>query len=533
MLSSAASRPAREPASGWLLEGPALALTIALYPILWAAGAHISNDYWFLPVGVRVAALLRVPVRWWWALLVGEYVAASAMILYWGGNFTLAGSVMANGVPFGLYALAVYGWRRQTGDFLPRTPQSFAQLLLVGFAASALSAVNLVALRWIDGRLAGDALVEHLFAMLVGDFVGLLMLAPLLVQAGDPRAAWRQAKVWREIAYSVIPMAAILAVVAHNQSAALPYVALFALAPPLWLARRAGWRGASLAFALVSAAVYFSSRSALSAQIASLLQFYLALVGSAGLVLGAWINFERRLRERLQRGVSELAEANERLEAQALEMRELGRRLVRAQEDERQRIRADLRGELSQQISVLATQLSLLVRRVDRPELMAMLDGLRAHVQALRDAADDCLENLQPRALVGARLGDALRQSPPGRALLAAGVDLRVDAGSADERLAVADRVQVYRVAQHLMALALRYPDSLLLELQVQAADAPVHEVRIEATLSCRSPLILDAVRNEPDLQAIRDRMFACGGDALFDIDPSGRLVLSCRFESA
>jgi glucose-6-phosphate-specific signal transduction histidine kinase len=517
----------------WLLSGSGLLVAIVLYPVLWGAGLLVSNDYWFLPVGVRVAALLRVPARYWWTLLVGEYLGASAMILHHGGNFTLAGSLMANGVPWVLYALAVQVWRRHTGELLPRTPQSFAQLLMVGFAAAALTAVNLLALRWIDGRLAADSVAEQLFGLMVGDFVGLVLLAPVLVQLGDPRAAWRRPQLWKELALSVLPLLLVLTLVGRHQPAALPYVALLALAPPLWLARRGGWRGASLAFALCSTALYFSSRDLLSAQIAPLLQFYLALVGGGGLVLGAWVNFERRLRERLQRGVGELAAANARLQAQTAEMRELGRRLVSAQEDERQRIRADLRGEMSQQISVLATQLSLLVRRVERPELMAMLDGLRTHVQALRDAADDCLENLQPRMLAEAGLLDAISTSPSARALEAAGVQRKLEWQGEPRTLGDVDRMQAYRVAQHLMALALRYSDSVCLELRFALPVDPVSELQLRARLLCRSPLVLEAVRGEPDLQAVRDRMFACGGEALIEIDDGGALQVNCRFDIA
>lgn len=514
-----------------MLSGPGLLIAILLYPALWGGGLLVSNDYWFLPVGVRVAALLRVPIRHWWTLLLGEYLAASAMIFYYGGEFTVAGSLMANGVPWAVYALAVHLWRRHTGELLPRTPQSFAQLLMVGFAAAALTALNLVVLRWVDGRLLGESVAEQLFGLMVGDFVGLVMLAPVLVQLGDPQAAWRRARLWRELALSVLPLLLVLMLVARQQPAALPYVALVALAPPLWLARRAGWRGASLAFALVSTAVYFSSRDLLTAQIASLLQFYLALVGAGGLVLGSWVSFERRLRERLQRGVEELAEANARLQAQTAEMRELGRRLVRAQEDERQRIRADLRGELSQQISVLATQLSLLVRRVDRPELMAMLDGLRTHVQALRDAADDCLENLQPRMLAEAGLLDAISASPSARALDAAGVQRKLEWQGELRALGDVDRMQAYRVAQHLMALSLRYSDSVRLELKFDLLTGPINELHLAARLLCRSPLVLEAVRGEPDLQAVRDRMFACGGEAQIEIDDGGALQVNCRFD--
>jgi glucose-6-phosphate-specific signal transduction histidine kinase len=231
--------------------------------------------------------------------------------------------------------------------------------------------------------------------------------------------------------------------------------------------------------------------------------------------------------------MDELAEANERLQSQTGEMRELGRRLVRAQEDERQRIRADLRGELSQQVTILSTQLSLLVRRVDRPELMAMLDGLRTHVHALRDAADDCLENLQPRAMSHGGLVEAIREGPSARALSAAGVDVQVAMAGDEQALNDSDRMHAYRVVQHLMALAMRYSNALRMDIHVAAGASPRTEVVVDTRLLCRSPLNLDAVRGEPDLQAVRDRMFACGGQAAMEIEEDGGLRVICRFDTA
>lgn len=514
------------------LAGGALYAALLLYPLAWSLGLLVSNSYWFLPVGIRVAGLLRVPVRWWWALLLGEYLASSALNLWLGGEFTFAGALMANGVPWAMYAVAILVWRRQTRDVLPRTPQSFAQLLLVGLAAAALTAVNLLVLRLIDERTIADSATDELFRLMVGDFVGIVLLAPVLVQLGDPRAAWRVGRVWRELVYSVLPLAAVLALVSLNQPAALPYLAMFALAPPLWLARRSGWRGAALAFTLTSAAVYWATSSQVSAQIASLLQFYLALVGAAALILGAWVGFERRLRSRLERGLDELADANARLEQQTLEMRQLGRRLVSAQEDERARIRADLRGELGQQISTLATHLSLLVRRVDRPELMAMLDGLRAHVQTLRDAAEDCLENLQPRSMVSGGLLGAVRDGPPARALGSAGVRLEARVGGDEALLSDVDRMQVYRLVQHMVALTLRFSDAVQLQVDVEVAAGDVPRITLSAVLRCRSPMNAQVVAAEPDMQAIRDRMFACSGDVQMRMDGSGSVDLRCTFET-
>lgn len=532
MNAPAASGPPRHGPGRPPLGGVGLAAVLLLYPLLWWLGLEVSNAYWFLPVGLRVAALMRVPARWWWALLLGEYLAGAANTLWHGYPLGVAGALFGSLLPFGLYAGAVAGWRKVTGETWPTHPRSFGQLLLAGASAAALTALDLTLLRWLDGRLGGQSPAEVVFSLLVGDLVGVVMLGPLLLQLGDPRAAWRRLAVWREIAWSVLPLGLVLILIGRSQPEVQPYVALFALAPPLWLGYRAGWRGASLAFALASTAVYASSGEMADPRIESLLQFYLALVGIAGLVLGAVVSFEQRLRERLRRSVGELAAANRRLTEQALEVRELGQRLVAAQENERQRIRSDLRGEFSQQISVLSTELSLLVRQVDRPELMAMLDALRAHVLALRDAAEACLDNLQPRGLAEGRLREAILETPLARSLHAAGVrfelDVREDAFPPDAGC----RIHTFRIAQHLMALALRFSDCTQLRLALEEEQDGEGWIGITARIVCRTPLMAEAVAAEPEWQAVRDRMFAVGGEVGMEPAVDGALQLCCRFPS-
>ena len=72
-------------------------------------------------------------------------------------------------------------------------------------------------------------------------------------------------------------------------------------------------------------------------------------------MLGAAVRALRQARDAL-------AERNAALAAQALEMRALGERLVRAQEDEQRRVALELQGELEQGMTALGTRLGLLAR---------------------------------------------------------------------------------------------------------------------------------------------------------------------------
>lgn len=507
----------------WLLLG---------YGVLWALAFQVSSTYWFLPVGLRVAALLRTAPRHWLWLGVAEWLCVIIMFLIrpHGGAVTVTGFVMGVMAPWLIYAAAIGFWRRRETGILPTTPQSLTRLLMVGLTAAALVSLDLQILRLIEGRVTVDRVTASYFSYLIGDFIGMLIFAPILLQLGDPHAAWRRSQVWRDLARTLLPLALALWAVRLGEPAAVPYVALFAIVPPLWLAQRSGWRGAALAVTGVSVIVYAGTLNLLDEEVRTLIQLFLAIVGAVALVFGGWVGLERRLRAELESGVQELEQANTQLEAQATDMRDLGQRLVNAQEDERRRIRGELRGELSQQITALGTQLALLARRVDRPELMAMVDGLRTHVQAIRDAADECLDNLQPRAMVRSGLRGALVDGPLSGMLSGAGVDYSVQVVGDDRQLDEADQLTVYRVAQHLVATTLRYSDASSLELHVEVAGGPAPLVGIDALLGCRTALSTEVVAVEPDVQAIRDRMFASGGNLEIDAPEDGRVRFRLRF---
>lgn len=507
------------PPAGWIL---------ALYPFAFVAGFLVSNSYWFLPAGLRFACLLLLPRSRWWALGVLE--VGTILWLESGasaGYQTVLGGVLGMIAPWLIYALAVGLWRRRCSTGLPRTPQALALLLSAAMAAAGLVALLLVVMRLVEGSTSASELPSLVFNYMIGDFIGVLCVAPLLLQIGSPQAAWRNRRIVRDCLLTLLPLALVLWAVATWQSEATPFVALFAMIPPVWLAHRAGWRGAALAIAGSSAVVYFTSAGAIPATSSSLLQMFLALVGAVAIMLGGWAALEQRLRDRLELSNAELAEANQALSEQSGELRQLGARLVSAQEDERRRLRADLRGELSQQISALSGQLAMLVRQIDRPEQLAMVDTLRTHVQAIRDAAEECVERLQPQALSRMALQESLGGGALRSCLEAGGIDYAVQVRGLESGLPDDDRVTLYRVVQHLVAATLRCSDAVALTINVVLpAPQDARWAEVSAVLACRAPLVVGALDGEADIRALRDRMLAVGGR--LDITPLSEHSLSC-----
>lgn len=513
------SEESRRAPLGWVL---------ALYPGLWIAGYFLSNVYWFLPTGVRLAGLLVVAPRHWPWLGLVEISAVGALALFQPHGYqTWSGAVLGIVMPWVSYALVMLLWRQHHRELLPQSPQQVLVLLGLGLLCSALVAAQLVGMRVVEGSLDAEALLGEAYSYMVGDFIGILCVAPLLLQIGSARAAWWLPSVWRDLAVTVLPLGALLLVVSHWLPGLTAQAALLVMVPPLWLAHRSGWRGASLALAGSSAVLYVSTAGVVSPEFAPMLQMMLAIVGSTSIVLGAWSGLEQRLRERLEVGNAELADANRVLNQQSEELRSLGARLVRAQEEERARIRADLRGELSQQLSAMSGQLAMLVRQVERPELLALVDTLRTHVQAIRDAADECIERLQPHGLTRMTLTESLNSGSLRTHLDAAGIHYTVRVGGDESRLQTPDRVTLYRVVQHVVAAVQRCADALSLDVAVSLPTGGEEAwAEVACSIACRAPQLEGALAGEADMRALRDRMLACGGRV--DVTPVGRDGLSC-----
>jgi diguanylate cyclase (GGDEF)-like protein/PAS domain S-box-containing protein len=137
------------------------------------AGSNISL-FW-LPAGIAVAVLLR----WGWVYWPGIFLGALSGDL-WAGVPLVVAAGFAMGST--LAPLLVAGALRRAGFHAEFNRQKDIPLFCLAAAAGmSVSALNGATLSWLNGQIVFDAFFNAFLAWWMGDFIGVLLAAPLLL----------------------------------------------------------------------------------------------------------------------------------------------------------------------------------------------------------------------------------------------------------------------------------------------------------------------------------------------------------------
>ena len=426
------------------LQGPLAALA---YLLAWVGLFQVSQRYWYLPAGLRFGALLMAPRRLWPWLIAAEWLAGLALCA--GGLHPVGGAAacLLSVLPQPLLVVLVMTALRLPVDpgELER-PERIVRLLLAALlAALAVSAFNTVVVAG-HGNPAPSHLLRILAGLALGNYVGILLLAPLLVMllyAPIERAP--AARLLRE-----------LLLVADDAPAAR-YARVLTLVPVLYFAFRFGWRGANLSLLAASALLANGTAPGLTAEAPAEAQLFLAVAGSGALLLGAATDALRQSGLRLALQNARLNTANQRLDQLARRLEAAAQSNLRAEENERKRIAAELHDELGQNLTAIQIRVKIAQSRLESAGLGDVASSINDIVTTMRRSVRGLLESLRPSALAEFGLARALAEGPPSELVRSAGmhysVELHGDLRALDEAL----RNTVYRIVQEAATNCIRH----------------------------------------------------------------------------
>lgn len=489
-------RPWREAA--WVLA----------YGVSWCLGYYVSTHYWFLPAGLRFACLWYAPRRLWSWLALSEFAAIVLVVLQADGYRTWSGFALGVLAPWLVHASVVLVALRKPADRIPDTPWRMARLLLAMLAAASLTAGVLTVMGRIEGNAQfADPLLQML-SFAVGDFVAMLIVVPIWLQLGGA-ARWRHPRLFLDVLLWFLPLLAIVTLWPALRPHAALYAALLALVPMVFMVFRHGWQGGGWTLAATSVAVYVLGSTLAEPATRELMQLFLAIVGAVTLMLGASVTALRRARDAL-------SDRNAALAAQAMELRALSARLVRAQEDEQRRIAQEMQGELEQGMTALGTRLGLLARTPLEPAQMAAVDSLRGLTQDIHASMRDVLMHLRPVALDRHGLDHALRAGPVRDLVTDAGLHYQVRIDGDTTGLDPDVQAALYRICQEAATDCVRRRRAS--QFEVYLAVAPHGEalqVRLQVgyEVEAAGPQRSAAAAEDHALPGTRDRVQALGGD--------------------
>lgn len=353
----------------------------------------------------------------------------------------------------------------------------------------------------------------------LGYFLGIMLVAPVLFWVAHARFRAKSGPLVSDALRWLAPagLGFIVLTQAFPGTKLAELLRLLLLAAVIVFAVRHGWRGAAMSVLVVSIALAVEDHLGGAPESPIWLQTFVALAGAMALMFGVTVD---QLRERGK----ELESARVGEQRAREELADAARRVVRAQEDERRRLAADLHDEVGQNLTALQTYLKLAEPELTSVPQRAFAQELRDVGSGMRRALREVLEGLHPAALselgLVRALGDgALRHRVEGAGL---GFVLHVRGPSAlYAALDDAVRVSAYRIAQEAVNNALRHADAERIAVHLRVGWREGEVLLALRVCDDGRSLLLDAPAGN-GRRGMRDRALMLGGEVKVRAHRSG-----------
>lgn len=479
------------------------------YAVLYGALHFTSSMYWFLPAGLRLAALWMAPRSMWPALAVADIGTALAVRSFRGTFDMPAVLVAASVMPWCLYALVVHRFGRAPSG--APTPESMMRFLLCGIGAALGNAFFLTVFIALDAGETPAAQLSQLFLFGLGDFIGILLIAPLfrmlLAQFRGPPAPWSSIFANGCV---LLPAAIALGMAMLPAERIEFYPVLLASFMLFWIAYRFGWRAGSVALLLLSASLYLFDDKLFAVWQPVQLQWLMAAAGFGTLTLGISADSLRTQGRALKATIDMLSTRTRALGDAA-------NRLVSQQEEERRRIGAELHDQLGQDMTAIATRLRLVARTTDSPDVIAGLRSIDELVASAHAHLRETIQSLHPLVLDRFGLARALSVGPMAELAREHDVDYRCTIDGDVDSLPHDVATNIYRICQEVTTNAVRHGCGGQLHIRLHAHH---HFTATDVTLRIddeAGPFDMPVDHAGLGLQSISDRADAIAGEYRFD----------------
>lgn len=489
--------------------------------LAWLFGQMVSPELDPL-AGLRFVVLwmLLPPRRWIWLVLLESAMwgAIAWMEADWRAASMSGLQTIAEWLAMALVVHVMPARRRPLDDMsIARMGRVLLVMMLCSLAAAL--AASLVAA--MHGEDAMRNLPLRVFRGGLERYMGMLLAAPVLSALVERPMPW---ELWRSIGWRLLVWAPYLlggylllnyAVPSMRQS-----TFLLPLPPLADLLFAFGWRGG---VPLVSAMATLAwSMRKFGEPVSENDMAAVIVIGSGAFMLGAAAESLRKANRALREAVAREQRIGAALADRTISLRELGRRMIRAREDEQARIARELHDELGQLATALGTQLGLIEARAGDPALRGEVQSAQSVARQLRETIRQVASHLRPPVLDRFGLAVALREGPIANLLHTAGVDYDVDVSGPVELLDGDIATAIYRICQEAATNCVRHADASQFQVRLKVAKRHDGRLSVRLTASDDGQGIVDEAKVGSGLRGIADRVLALSGDHGFVSSPEG-----------
>jgi glucose-6-phosphate-specific signal transduction histidine kinase len=497
------------------------------YALAWFLLLMPSQGLWFLPAGLRIAVLWLLPSkRWGWQLLgeglVGLILIVSSKDLVLNLNF-----VALSFMPWLVYAIVMRLLRGAAPGPILNTPRN----MLLFLSCCALSAM--IVSPMLSALYRGDAFTHmsfdpntwsSIFSFAYGDFIGQLIVAPLLLLALTGQ--WPQLRDFN-LWYLLLKAAAfsfLVLLLLHYRQELAPFLLLLVFTPMSLVAFRKNWVGAALSITSIGILfeLYLQNNRLPLEMVITQLAF--ALFAASSLMLGSAMSALRDTLLSLRYQHENTALINAQLLNRSEELRQISQRLVRMEEKGQRELADELDVELGQSLHTLGTHLGMAVRSVKEQDTLKMLFIIRDKTREMEDSLRRVLRQLRPKALDNKGLKEAINNGPLHEVLDDAGIALQSHFTGDLNSLHEDEKTAIYRICQAIIRQAVGMHSLKVFKISVDIGIAQQSTREVHLNIEMRPVIAEHKQQKIAPLKPVQDRVLALNGD--YEVSTNGDCLL-------
>ena len=240
---------------GWIGIGGRVALSAAYcaaYWVLW----HASFTQWFLPAGLRVAALLLLPYRLWPYLFFGDAAALLMMRVPKAEEYSTAWAYLSPIILMPSIAIVVALIRNRIKGIQDHAKWLPLNALLIAVSGSIS---NMAVNYFLSGPALTVGFFERLLRVSVGYYLGILIFVlPCMLWLLKEERHFSPKNLLRDSIFSGVVIAIMFCVIILSESISLPIrqgMLMLMILPAAGLTFLHGWRGAAIGIIIVNLAI--------------------------------------------------------------------------------------------------------------------------------------------------------------------------------------------------------------------------------------------------------------------------------------
>lgn len=226
---------------------------------------------------------------------------------------------------------------------------------------------------------------------------------------------------------------------------------------------------------------------------------------------------------RISRAIDQLAA---KLATAQQRERELTRRLISVQEEERREIARELHDELGQSLVAIAASASYIERNATRAEPSALAESaaaIRGEAGRVQTHVRELLARLKPHGLEHMGVLAAVREHAHGWAARAGGITTTIDLPGALPRLSAPAALALYRTLQEALTNVLKHSGATRVRIALEAVGRHLRMRVIDNGRGCAAALVRDAGNG---IRGMRERAAMVGGQLrIEDAETAGVMI--------